>query len=350
MINIEEYTDLLKRIISIPSQSGNEKEAADFLQEWISAKGYDVKRLHDNIWVETKNADPNKPALLLNAHIDTVKPTEGYTRNPYDPRQEGDKIYGLGSNDDGGSLVSLLAAFIMLSETPQPYRLIFSATAEEENCGPEGMDCVLDKFGEIRLGVIGEPTGMQMAVAEKGLLVLDCTSHGKCGHAARNEGINALYEAMKDIEWFRNYSFPKVSEFLGPVKMTVTMIEAGTQHNVIPDVCKFVVDIRSNGEYNNTEILEIIKDKVKCDVQPRSLKHNSSSISMDNPIVQRGKFIGLGAFGSPTASNQTRCSFPTVKIGPGQSSRSHTADEYIMVSEIKDAVCTYYSLLNGLKI
>ena len=338
--------ELLKQLIAIPSTSREEGAAADCLQKWMEAAGLDVHRTLNNVWVESEPKGL-KPTILLNAHIDTVRPAPGYTRDPYKAEQEGDRIYGLGSNDDGGSLVSLLDVYMRMYRRNLPYRLVYAATAEEEVCGAGGIDAVFDEFGEVRLGIIGEPTGMDMAVAEKGLLVLDCVSTGVSGHAARNEGVNALYLAMDDIGWFRNYHFEKVSQHLGEVKMTVTIIAAGTQHNVVPDSCRFTVDVRPNGEYTNQEIVDIIRSHVKCSVTPRSMKHNSSSIPMDHPFVQAGLALGLKAFGSPTTSNQTRCSFTTVKIGPGQSSRSHTADEYICVSEIESATEIYIKLLES---
>jgi len=347
---MEEYIELLQSLISIPSFSGEEKGVADVLEKWMSDRGLKVFRKFNNLWVESEPESCGKPTILLNAHLDTVKPAMDYTRDPFDGEVEDGAVYGLGSNDDGGSLVALLAAFIRLTSVPQPYRLVFSATAEEENCGPEGIDTVLGEFGAIHTGIIGEPTGMRMAMAEKGLMVLDCTTHGKSGHAAREEGVNAIYEALKDIEWFRNYKFEKVSDLLGPVKMTVTIISAGSLHNVVPDSCRFTVDVRPNGEYTNKEILDIISAHVGCEVRPRSMKHNSSSISASNLIVGRGLSMGLEAFGSPTTSNQTRCTFPTVKIGPGESSRSHKADEYILVSEIERAVDIYVELLDGIEL
>lgn len=343
---MNEYIELLKSLVRIPRESGNEKAAADFLQGWMEERGLAVSRLHNNLWVESE-PESDRPTLLLNAHIDTVRPSSGYTRDPYDAYQDGDVIYGLGTNDDGASIVSLLAAYRILSSRPQPCRIVFSATAQEENCGAEGIETVIDRFGKVSLGIVGEPTGMRMALAEKGLMVLDCTARGRSGHAAREEGENALYKALDDIGWFRSYRFPKVSEFLGPVKMTVTVIQAGTVHNVVPDECRFVVDVRSNGEYSNAEILDVIRSIVSCEVEPRSMKHNSSSISLENPVVRRGFEMGLEAFGSPTTSNQTRCFFPTFKIGPGDSSRSHRADEYILESEILDAIEKYVKLLDN---
>jgi len=343
----ESLIQLLKNLVSIPSISRDEAKAADFLEKWMLEHGLEPHRTGNNIWLESE-PQCGKPDLMLDAHIDTVKPSEGYTRDPFCPTEENGRIYGLGTNDCGASLVSLLGAYLELSSRPQPYRLVFSASAEEEVTGSNGIALTLSQIGPVSLGIIGEPTGMQMAVAEKGLLVLDCTAHGVSGHAARNEGTNALYKALDDINLLRGYEFERVSPYLGKVKLNVTMINAGTQHNVIPDSCSFVVDIRPNGEYSNAEIVEIIKSLIQSDVAPRSLKHNSSSIPMEHPAVQRGTGLGMEAYASPTCSNRAACNFPTLKIGPGESSRSHTADEYILISEIESAIPQYVALLDSL--
>lgn len=341
--------ELLKELIGIPSLSRDEGKAADFLQGYLDSIGLDPKRIGNNLWVETE-PEGDKPTILLNAHIDTVKPSSGYTRDPFHASQDGDIIYGLGSNDDGGSIVALLEAYRNLSAKEQPYRLIYSLAAQEEVGGTEGIEAILPHIGKVDLGIIGEPTGMKMAVAEKGLMVLDCTAHGKSGHAARDEGENAIYKALDDIEWFRTYKFEKVSEFCGAVKMSVTQINAGSQHNVVPDRCDFVVDIRGNGIYDNLSILDIVRRHVSCDFKPRSTRHNGASIPMDHPVVRRGLSMGLDTFGSPTTSNQSVCPFTTVKIGPGESFRSHTADEFIKISEITEGAQIYFKLLDGLKI
>ena len=339
--------ELLRSLIRIPSFSRDEREACDCLEQWLIAQGMQPKRKGNNLWLD--NNKTARPTILLNAHIDTVRPAASYTRDPFEPTIEGDRLYGLGSNDDGGSLVALLQTYMKMCDQV-PYRLIFSATAEEEVCGQGGLDMVKEEWGEVDLGIIGEPTGLKMAVAERGLLVLDCTAHGISGHAARNEGVNALYKAMEDIAWFRTYQFPKVSEYLGPVKMSVTMINAGTQHNVVPDTCTFVVDVRSNGCYSNTELVDLIREQVKCDVQPRSTRLNASHIAPTHPVVRWAQKEGVPMFGSPTTSNQTLLSFPTVKIGPGESSRSHTADEYICLTEIEAAVNLYTHLLQSISL
>lgn len=341
--------DLLKNMIRIPSFSRDEGAVADFLERWMLTEGFAVRRLGNNLWMESGPAD-GRPTILLNAHIDTVKPASGYTRDPFTPEIEDGCLYGLGSNDDGGSLVALLETYSRLIQKEQPYRLIFSATAEEEVSGKGGLDLILPELGRIDFGVMGEPTGMRMAVAERGLMVLDCTAYGKSGHAARNEGVNAIYKAIEDIQWFKSHSFDRVSDFLGAVKMSVTQINAGTQHNVVPDKCTFVVDVRPNGMYTNPELLELIKSSVSCEVKERSTRIGSSHLPMDHPAVVRGLSLGLEPFGSPTTSNQALCHFPTLKIGPGDSARSHSADEYIRLDEIGDGIETYVALLDGLTL
>lgn len=341
--------ELLMNMIRIPSVSREEKDAADYMERWMKGNGFEARRLGNNLWMESGPAD-GRPTILLNAHIDTVKPAFGYTRDPFTPEIEDGCLYGLGSNDDGGSLVALLETYSRLIQKEQPYRLIFSATAEEEVSGKGGLDLILPELGRIDFGVMGEPTGMRMAVAERGLMVLDCTAYGKSGHAARNEGVNAIYKAIEDIQWFKSHSFDRVSDFLGAVKMSVTQINAGTQHNVVPDRCTFVVDVRPNGMYTNPELLELIKSSVSCEVKERSTRIGSSHLPMDHPAVVRGLSLGLEPFGSPTTSNQALCHFPTLKIGPGDSARSHSADEYIRLDEIADGIETYVALLDGLTL
>lgn len=341
--------ELLMNMIRIPSFSRDEGAVADFLERWMLTEGFEARRLGNNLWMESGPAD-GRPTILLNAHIDTVKPASGYTRDPFTPEIEDGCLYGLGSNDDGGSLVALLETYSRLIQKEQPYRLIFSATAEEEVSGKGGLDLILPELGLIDFGVMGEPTGMRMAVAERGLMVLDCTAYGKSGHAARNEGVNAIYKAIEDIQWFKSHSFDRVSDFLGAVKMSVTQINAGTQHNVVPDRCTFVVDVRPNGMYTNPELLEMIKSSVSCEVKERSTRIGSSHLPMDHPAVVRGLSLGLEPFGSPTTSNQALCHFPTLKIGPGDSARSHSADEYIRLDEIGDGIETYVALLDGLTL
>jgi acetylornithine deacetylase len=341
--------DLLKGMIAVPSFSGDEKEVADFLQQYWTRAGRKVNRRGNNLWLSTP-VDPAKPTLLLNSHIDTVRPAGGWTGDPFSPDEAGDLIYGLGSNDAGASVVSLYEAFTILSRREQPYNLIYLASAEEEVSGKNGIESVLPLFPPIAFAVVGEPTGMQPAVAEKGLMVLDCTVTGKAGHAARDEGINAISRAIRDVEWFNTYRFPEKSDLLGPVKMSVTQIQAGTQHNVIPDRCTFVVDVRSNEFYSNEDLLNRIREHVGCNVTPRSTRLNSSHTDISHPFVRRAVLTGRQPFGSPTLSDQALMPFASVKIGPGDSARSHSAGEYIRPSEIREAIDTYIILLDGLDI
>lgn len=343
--------DILKGMISRPSFSRDEGLVADFLQQTWEKAGYKVNRSGNNLWLIAPGFDIEKPTLLLNSHVDTVKPASGWTRDPFTPEEtDEERLYGLGSNDAGASVVSLYECFRVLSEKEQPYNLIFLASCEEEVSGKNGLESVLSKLPPIAFAVVGEPTGMRPAVAEKGLMVLDCVSIGKSGHAARNEGINAIYLAMKDMEWFHTYQFPEKSDFLGPVKMSVTMIHAGTQHNVVPDRCEFTVDIRTNEFYSNERLFELIKQQVSCEVKARSFRLNSTRTDMNHPFVQRALLLGKTPFGSPTLSDQALMPFPSVKMGPGDSARSHAADEYIELMEIREAIDTYVRLLDGLEL
>ena len=341
---------LLQQLIAIPSLSRDESAVADFLESWLTEQGLAPHRCGNNLWC----CHGTGPAVLLDAHIDTVRPVAGWTRDPFTPTLEEGRLYGLGSNDDGASVVALIDAYRQLIAKPQPYTLILSLSAEEETSGRKGLEISLPEMeaacGPIAFGVFGEPTSLEMAVAEKGLMVLDCTVTGKAGHAARDTGINAIYKALPAIEWFRSKQFEKVSPLLGPVKMTVTQIQAGTQHNVIPDVCTFVVDTRSNGLYTNEELLEIIQAEAPCQAVARSTRLCGSSIAEDHPLEQRAKQLGIHTVGSPTLSNQALCRFPSVKIGPGNSNRSHTADEYVDVADIGKATGIYVQLLDGLKV
>ena len=343
--------DLLKQLITKPSLSRQEQDTAYVLQAFFLMQGVSAQRVGNNLYARNRHFDPGKPTILLNSHHDTVKPNAGWTRDPYQPSVEGDRLYGLGSNDAGGCLVSLIATFLHFYEREDlPYNLIVAATAEEEISGANGIVSLLPKLGPIALGVIGEPTQMHLAIAEKGLMVLDCVARGKAGHAAREEGINAIYQAMQDIEWFRSYQFPESSELLGPVKMSVTQIEAGTQHNVVPDQCRFVVDVRTNECYSNRAAFAIIDQHTCCEVQARSFRLNSSRIDLAHPIVQRGLSLGRQTYGSPTLSDQALISFTTVKVGPGDSARSHTADEYVKLSDIEQGIGLYIELLEGLEL
>ena len=287
---------------------------------------------------------------MLNSHIDTVKPTAGWTMDPHNPTEKDGVIYGLGSNDAGASLVSLLQAFFLLTTKQQPYNLIFVASAEEEISGKNGMESLLDEMPKIDLAIVGEPTNLKLAVAEKGLMVLDCTAFGKSGHAARDEGENAIYNAIRDIEWIINNPLPKQTDLLGPVKITTTMIKSGTQHNVIPDKCEFVIDVRSNECYTNEEIFKILSENMKSSIKARSFRLSSSGISLDHPIIKRAESLNIEKFGSPTLSDQALMHFTSVKIGPGDSSRSHTANEFIYEGEIKNAIELYFNLLDNLKL
>lgn len=353
MNNIKtEAIELLTELIKTPSFSKEEDKTASIIEIFLKNKGKKVNRKHNNVWVVSHSFSDSQPTILLNSHHDTVKPVSSWTKEPFCANtDENGKIYGLGSNDAGASLVSLLSVFLYFDKKDDlPFNLLFAATAEEEIMGKNGMESMIEEFGDIELGIIGEPTQMQMAIAEKGLMVLDCTAKGKAGHAARNEGINAIYEALEDLNWFRNYCFPNKSEMLGEVKMTVSQINAGQKHNVVPDECHFVVDVRPTDKYDNKELLEIIQKNVKCDVKARSTRLNSSSLSVEHPIVKAGKSIGLSIYGSPTTSDQAVIPFKTLKIGPGDSARSHTADEYILIDEIHNGIETYIKLLENLKI
>ena len=340
-----EAVGLLIQLIKTPSFSREEDVAATLIQAFLVAHGVVVQRQQHNVWAVSANFDAGKPTILLNSHHDTVKPGLGWTYPPFAAVLEGDKLVGLGSNDAGASVVSLLAAFLYLQDKPRTFNLICAITAEEEISGAKGIRSVLPELGKIDLGIVGEPTGMNLAIAEKGLIVLDGTAHGKTGHAARGEGENALYKVLDDINWLRQYSFPKVSPLLGPVKMTVTQIAAGTQHNVVPDRCQFVVDVRPNELYQNQEIVAIIRANVQSEIVPRSTHLNSSRISENHPLIRKGIAMGKAVYGSPTLSDQSMMPFETLKMGPGESARSHTPDEFILVSEIRAGIRDYIELL-----
>jgi len=341
---------LLQQLIAISSISKQEKEAADFIERFIEMNGYVVSRKKNNVWLLSPGFDSSKQTILLNSHIDTVKPVSGWTRDPLLPTVENGKLYGLGSNDAGASVVSLLHVFFYLTRQQQSYNLIFSVSSEEEISGENGIVSLLAELPKIDFAIVGEPTGMNMAVAEKGLMVLDCIVSGQSGHAARNEGENAIYKALPDIEWFHTYKFKMKSDLLGPVKMTVTQINAGTQHNVIPDKCTFVVDVRSNEFYSNEELLVEIREHVGCEVKARSTRLSSTATPLNHPVIIRGRELNRIIYGSPTLSDQALMPFPSLKMGPGNSSRSHTADEYILLTEIEEALEIYIQLLDGLKL
>ena len=354
-MNTTDYTNdavtLLKELIAIPSVSRNEDKAADKLSEYLNLWGLPHGRDGNNLWVGCPDWDNNRPTIMLNAHIDTVKPVSTWTRDPFLPTQEGDMIYGLGSNDCGGGLVSLLQTYRIMLHRPRNYNLLWVASAEEEVSGTNGFSRVLSKLPNIAVAIVGEPTGMQPAIAEKGLMVIDGYAYGKSGHAARNEGVNAIYEALDDLVWLRDYKFRKSSPLLGPTKMTVTVVESGTQHNVIPDTLHFVIDVRTNEFYQNEYLFEFLcKKMTKCELKARSFRLHSSSIPQDHPLIRRCMERGMQPFGSPTLSDQALMPFPSFKLGPGDSSRSHSADEYIKISEIQQAIDTYVSLLDGLTL
>lgn len=346
----EQAIELLKLLISTKSYSKKEDETAVLLSNALKEFGFNPKRKGNNVWAWSESPDPKKPTLMLNSHHDTVKASSKWTKDPFTPTLENGQLFGLGSNDAGGPLVSLLATFVYLSGKDQPYNLVFLASAEEETSGKNGVPIVMPELQKIDLAIVGEPTSMELAIAERGLIVLDCVTHGESGHAARNEGENALYKAMKDIEWFRTFRFEKVSEVLGEINMTVTMIEAGSQHNVVPDECRFVVDVRPNEFYSNQKVVEIVRKHVDCEVNPRSTYLNASGISLDHPVVIKAQQLRLKTYGSKTMSDQVHMPFNSVKIGPGNTHRSHTADEFIFLDEIRDGIKTYIKLLDQLEI
>lgn len=347
-----QIADLLARLIAIPRTSRQEQEASDYLFTYMSADcQLRVERDGCNLWTIAPDYTPQRPTLLLNAHIDTVKPTSSWTKDPFRATLTDDgRLYGLGSNDDGASLLTLLHVFLHLCNRPRNYNLIYLASAEEEVSGRAGIEHALPLLPPVDVALVGEPTGMQPAIAEKGLMVLDVTAHGKSGHAARNEGDNAIYHALDDMQWFRTHQWPEVSPVLGPVKMSVTIVNAGTQHNVVPDSCTFTVDVRTNECYSNQQLHDLICTHVKSEVKARSFRLNSSSIPLSHPLVQRATALGRTPFGSPTLSDQALMSFPSMKMGPGDSARSHTADEYIRLSEITEALHIYTTMLEGLEL
>ncbi|WP_128547531.1 M20 family metallo-hydrolase [Larkinella soli] len=342
----ESAIELLKRLIATPSFSREEDRTALLIEEFFQHRAIPYRRVKNNIWTQNRHFDPAKPTVLLNSHHDTVKPNSSWTLDPFKPVEREGKLFGLGSNDAGGSLVSLMAAFChFYSKKDLAYNLLLAATAEEEISGREGLEMILPDLPPISFAIVGEPTQMQLAVAEKGLLVLDCTARGKSGHAARNEGDNAIYRAIKDIEWLTNNPFPKVSPTLGPVKVSVTIINAGSQHNVVPDACAFTLDVRVTEQYTLEEVIDTIRKNIRSEVQPRSIRLKPSSIPIDHPIVQAGIALGRETYGSPTTSDQALLNCPSLKCGPGHSERSHTADEFIYLREIEQGVELYIRML-----
>ncbi len=342
----------LKTLISIQSFSREEDKTADFLEGQLFNIGFSPRRKGNNIWLLSRQWRANHPTMLLCSHHDTVRPVAGWTKDPFMPTVEDEKLIGLGSNDAGASLMALLATFIFYDRetVSPPFNLIFAAVAEEEVSGSNGIAALLPDLPTFDLAIIGEPTEMQMAIAEKGLMVVDAIASGKAGHAARDEGINALYLALEDIDRLRKLEFPKTSDLLGSVKVSVTQIEAGTQHNVVPDKCKFVIDVRTNELYSNKEALNYLQQSCQSQLIARSFRLNSSRIPIEHSIVQKGLEMGLTYFGSPTLSDQALISGPTIKIGCGDSARSHTADEFIYLSELEQGIDIYIQLLDELKL
>jgi acetylornithine deacetylase len=349
---VNDAVQLLKLLIATPSVSRDEQKAADVMAEHLIRWGLPFGREGNNLWVGCPDWDVNRPTVMLNAHIDTVKPVATWTRNPYEPTVvDDDVLYGLGSNDCGGGLVATLQTYRILLSRPRTYNILWVCSAEEEVSGQGGFSKVFHHLPPIDVAIVGEPTGMQPATAEKGLMVIDGYAQGKSGHAARNEGVNAIYEALDDLVWLRDYKFRKESPLLGPTKMTVTVIQSGTQHNVVPDQLHFVLDVRTNEYYQNEFLFEFLRKRMKkCRLEARSFRLHSSGISHEHPLVQRCLQMGMKPFGSPTLSDQALMPFPSLKLGPGESSRSHSADEYIRISEIRDAINTYVALLEGLRL
>ena len=345
----QEAVGLLKELIAIPSISRDETRAADKLSSFLNDHGLPHGREANNLWVGCQDWDNSRPTVMLNAHIDTVRPVASWKRDPFIPTQEGDLLYGLGSNDCGGGLVATLQTYRIMLQRPRNYNILWVASAEEEVSGQNGFSRVLPLLPKIDVAIVGEPTGLQPAIAEKGLMVIDGYAYGKSGHAARNEGVNAIYEALDDLVWLRDYKFRKNSDLLGPTKMTVTVVESGTQHNVIPDTLHFIIDVRTNEFYQNEYLFNFLQKKMKkCELRARSFRLHSSSIPKEHPLIRKCMDRGMQPFGSPTLSDQALMPFPSLKLGPGESSRSHSADEFIKISEIEQAIETYVSLLEGL--
>ena len=339
---------ILSDLIQIPAFSGEENLRVTYLEKVLNDQGIVTNKHLNNLWCVNQHFSEDKFTILLNSHTDTVKPHKGYTREPHVAEVIDGKLYGLGSNDAGGPLISLMTVFCELYAENLPFNLVFAATAEEEISGKNGIAALWPSLPKIDLAIVGEPTKMELAVAERGLMVLDCVAKGKAGHAARNEGINAIYEALKDIKWFKTHQFPKVSEVLGPVKMSVTVIEAGSQHNVVPAECKFVVDVRVPDTYSNEELLQLIKESVLCEVSARSTRLNSSGLPSGHPLFKVAEQLNIPTYGSPTTSDQSLMPCISVKIGPGDSARSHMADEYIFVDELQKAPARYKEILLAL--
>ena len=341
--------DLLKKLIATPSFSKEEDKTASIIKNFFQQHSIQAEQRGNNIWGKNKYYDPSKPTILLNSHHDTVRPNQGYTRDPYSPTIADGKLYGLGSNDAGGPLVSLIATFLHFYDRQDlTHNIVLTATAEEEISGVNGIESIWSLLPKIDYAIVGEPTLTDVAIAEKGLLVLDCISHGKAGHAARAEGENAIYNAMKDIEWFRSFQFSRTSSTLGNVKMSVTIIQAGQAHNQVPPECTFTVDIRVTDAYTLEEVLGIVKENVSCSVTPRSLRLRPSGIGEDHPLIKAVKKQGKKLYGSPTTSDRALIPVPSIKMGPGDSARSHSADEFIFLKEIEEGIKSYIQLIENL--
>ena len=345
-----EAVEWLQALIATPSLSRDEARTGDLLSAFLTERGAAPERLHNNIWVRAEGFDPARPTLLLNSHHDTVRPTSSYTRDPFAPAIEEGRLYGLGSNDAGASVVALTETFLTFRTRKLPFNLVLALSAEEECMGEHGMRALLPALGKIDMALVGEPTGMQAAVGERGLVVLDCTARGKSGHAARNEGVNALYIALDDIARLRGFRFERESPLLGPIGIAVTQIEAGTQHNVVPDVCRFVVDVRTTDAYTNEETVEILRSAIRSEAVPRSTRIRAAAVGDDHPLVRAATAIGRHTFVSPTTSDRTLMPFPSLKMGPGESARSHSADEFVRIDEIGEAISIYEKYIEQLAL
>ena len=344
----KEAVELLQTLIATPSTSRDEARTGDLLFAFLADHGAAPERLYNNVWARAEGFDPRRPTLLLNSHHDTVRPAASYTRDPYAPTLEEGRLYGLGSNDAGASVVSLAETFLTFRTRRLPFNLVVALSAEEECMGEHGMRALLPALGPIDMALVGEPTGMQAATGERGLVVLDCTAHGRSGHAARGEGINALYIAMDDIARLRTFRFERESQLLGPVGIAVTQIEAGTQHNVVPDTCRFVVDVRTTDAYSNEEVVEQLRAVLHSDVVPRSTRIRAAAVGDDHPLVRAARAVGRQTFVSPTTSDRTLMPFPSLKMGPGESARSHSADEFVLVAEVNEAITIYEQYIEQL--
>lgn len=347
---VTDAVELLKRLIATPSLSRDEARTAELIAGYLAEHGAVPERLANNVWVRSEGFDPARPTLLLNSHHDTVRPAASYTRDPFVPTVEGDRLYGLGSNDAGASAVCLIQTFLTFRKRKLPFNLVLAVSAEEECMGEHGMRALLPALGRIDMALVGEPTGMQAAAGERGLVVLDCTAHGKSGHAARGEGVNALYIALEDIARLRSFRFERESELLGPVGIAVTQIEAGTQHNVVPDTCRFVADIRTTDAYTNEETVEILRAAIRSDAVPRSTRIRASALGAEHPLMRTARAAGRTSYVSPTTSDMALMPFPSLKMGPGQSSRSHTADEFVLLTEIAEGIAVYENYIEKLAL